>query len=170
MAAVEQHLQLARALPLRLQRFFAINKPQHFTQAAFHNPAVFASPDGPVTALPVQARAPPNPFKPNKDPRSGRWHPPIYSLRQQAELVKLAKRHGVEDLLPHTVKSTSERQKQREEHGLRVQGTGAGQRVKGHLWERTLKGRLEKRRQAMLRMPKMIEDWRQVWRSLTYPI
>jgi hypothetical protein len=43
-----------------------------------------------------------------------------------------------------------------------VKGTGEGQKVKGKLWERTLKGRLEMRRQAMLNMPAMIQEWKQV--------
>jgi hypothetical protein len=55
--------------------------------------------------------------------------------------VKLARQHGVEDLLPHTVKGTEERLRRRMENGLRVKGTGIGQRVKGKESERTLKGR-----------------------------
>ena len=52
--------------------------------------------------------------------------------------------------------------KRREELGLRVKGTGIGQRVKGKLWERTQKGRLEERKKAMLAMPAMIQEWKQV--------
>jgi hypothetical protein len=43
--------------------------------------------------------------------------------------------------MPHSVKDAAEKQKRREEHGLRVKGTGVGQKVKGKEWERTLKGR-----------------------------
>ena len=103
--------------------------------------------------------------------------------------MKLARQHGVEELLPHSVKSTTEKLRRREQNGLRVKGTGVGQKVKGKEWERTLKGRyvknepqalptfifytivatntylflfrLEKRRQAMLDMPKMIADWKE---------
>ncbi|PWN54322.1 hypothetical protein IE53DRAFT_383095 [Violaceomyces palustris] len=32
----------------------------------------------------------PNPFLPHKNPVSGRWHPPKFSLRRQAKLVSLA--------------------------------------------------------------------------------
>jgi len=77
-------------------------------------------------------------------------------------LTKLARNHGVEELLPYTIKKAEERAKRREEHGLRVKGTGTGQRVKGHEWERTLKGRLEKRRQAMLEMPDLVREWKEV--------
>jgi large subunit ribosomal protein L25 len=65
----------------------------------------------------------------------------VFSLRRQAELVKLARKHGVEELLPYTVKGTEEKLRRREERGLRVKGTGIGQKVKGKEWERTLKQR-----------------------------
>jgi len=68
-------------------------------------------------------------------------HDPVFSLRRQAEIVKLARKAGVEELLPHTVKGTEERMRRRAENGLRVKGTGIGQRVKGKESERTLKGR-----------------------------
>ena len=70
-----------------------------------------------------------------------KWHDPVFSLRRQAELVKLARQHGVEDLLPHSVKGTEYRLQRRMENGLRVKGTGVGQRVKGKESERTMKGR-----------------------------
>lgn len=76
--------------------------------------------------------------------------------------MKMARANGVEELLPFTVKGTDERIRRREESGLRVKGTGVGQKVKGKLWERTMKGRLEKRRQAMLNMPKLVQEWKQV--------
>ena len=55
--------------------------------------------------------------------------------------MKLARQHGVEELLPYTIKGTEERLRRRQEKGLRVKGTGVGQRVKGKESERTLKGR-----------------------------
>ncbi|KAF8348594.1 hypothetical protein F5887DRAFT_880103 [Amanita rubescens] len=42
----------------------------------------------------------PNPFVPRKNPKTGRWSEPKYSLRQQAELVKKAKTAGLLHLLP----------------------------------------------------------------------
>lgn len=135
----------------------------------------------------------PSPFRAQKNPVTGKWHDPVFSLRRQAELVKLARQHGVEELLPYTVKGTEEKLRRRAENGLRVKGTGVGQRVKGKESERTLKGRyvlgillssfdlicplsmngrdvlltmlylrLEKRRQAMLEMPQMIQTWKEV--------
>jgi large subunit ribosomal protein L25 len=103
-----------------------------------------------------------NPFLPRKSHTTGRWHSPLFGLRQQADLVKLATSHGVVDLLPWTIKKPGEKEARRIESGLRVKGTGEGQRVKGKLWERTLKGRLETRRKAMLDMPRLVQEWKQV--------
>jgi large subunit ribosomal protein L25 len=103
----------------------------------------------------------PNPFLPHKNFATGRWHSPAYGLRKQADLVKLASSHGVVDLLPWTIKKPGEKERRRIDKGLQVKGTGEGQKVKGKLWERTLKGRLEMRRQAMLNMPALIQEWKQ---------
>ncbi|KAI9794863.1 MAG: hypothetical protein M1816_002991 [Peltula sp. TS41687] len=149
MAVVQKHqlyLKLARSLPNRLTDFFRRHPPPALLQPSDQQ----------------QPTSHGNPFQPRKHPITGRWSSPIYSLRRQAELVKLARNYGVEELLPHGVKGTQERIRQRHEHGLRVKGTGVGQKVKGKAWERDLKGKLEKRRQAMLAMPQMIQDWKQV--------
>ncbi|KAH7402149.1 hypothetical protein DE146DRAFT_631411 [Phaeosphaeria sp. MPI-PUGE-AT-0046c] len=103
----------------------------------------------------------PNPFLPSKNFASGRWHGPVFGLRKQADLVKLAAAHDVVDLLPWTIKKPGEKAARRLETGLMVKGTGEGQKVKGKMWERTMKGRLEMRRQAMLNMPQMIQEWKQ---------
>ena len=47
----------------------------------------------------------PNPFLPHKNPLTGRWAPPKYSLRQQADLVKSAKASNLIHLLPFGPKS-----------------------------------------------------------------
>jgi large subunit ribosomal protein L25 len=72
---------------------------------------------------------------------TGNWHDPIFSLRRQADIAKLARKYGVEQLLPPTIKSSDERLRRRVENGLRVKGTGIGQKVKGKASERTQKGR-----------------------------
>ena len=41
-----------------------------------------------------------NPFIPARNPATGKWRPPLYSLRRQAELLKAAKRSGLVHLLP----------------------------------------------------------------------
>lgn len=105
---------------------------------------------------------PPNPFLPRKNFTTGRWAGANISLRRQADLVKLAKKHGVEELLPPGRKSTAFKQQRLLERGLRVRGTGEGEKVKGHKWERTMGTRLEKRRQAMENMPALIREWESV--------
>lgn len=105
---------------------------------------------------------PPNPFLPRKNFATGRWAGANISLRRQAELVKLAKKHAVEDLLPPGHKSTAFKQQRLLEQGLRIRGTGEGQKVKGHKWERSMGTRLEKRRQAMENMPALIREWESV--------
>ncbi|KZM21650.1 hypothetical protein ST47_g7274 [Ascochyta rabiei] len=132
-------------------------------------PPVSQAPTATATATATATPAPttpadlafPNPFQPTKNFTTGRWHGPVYGLRKQADLVKLASAHGVVDLLPWTIKKPGEKEARRIERGLTVKGTGEGQRVKGKLWERTLKGRLEMRRQAMLDMPRLIQEWKQ---------
>ena len=56
-----------------------------------------------VSEAPVQLL---NPFLPHKNPLTGRWAPPKYSLRQQADLFKSAKASNLTHLLPFRPKST----------------------------------------------------------------
>lgn len=158
-ATSQKYIELAKALHPRLQRFFAKYPPtQILPKQTRANTAAAAgewspsetarapitvegktattatiSPDNP-TANPT----PTNPFLPFKHPVTGKWQDPVYSLRRQAELVKLAREAGVEELLPFTNKGTEERIRHRVRWGLRVRGTGEGQKVKGHLYERLL--------------------------------
>ena len=173
MTAMKNYVGLAQSLPPRLLRFFTRYPPISIQRPLVASvPSV--APSGPVedhrvsvTETDVATEPPrlirkPNPFKPRKHPVTGAWHGPVFSLRQQADLVKLARNHGVEDLLPHTVKKTEERLNRREQHGLRVRGTGVGQKVKGKAQERSMKARLDRRKAAMLQMPAMIQQWKEV--------
>jgi large subunit ribosomal protein L25 len=173
----QQHIQLASSLPKRLLDFFRKYPPPALlqgtpatTSTATENTTITSTtpPTDPSASAPdsqtlssseISYR---NPFQPHKHHVTGRWHSPVFGLRRQADLVKLAQQHGVVSLLPYTIKLPGERAKRREELGLRVKGTGIGQRVKGKLWERTQKGRLEERKKAMLAMPAMIQEWKQV--------
>ncbi|KAK2072699.1 hypothetical protein P8C59_007037 [Phyllachora maydis] len=148
-------VKLAQALPPRLLTFLA------------RYPPVSILPTGtdPATAKTGYQEDTPNPFLPLKHPVTGRWHNPKYSLRRQAELVKMAREHGVEELLPYTPKGTDEKISKRVEFGLRVKGTGVGQQVKGHKHERQMIAKMEKRRQAMLNMPKLIREWKRVGKT-----
>lgn len=175
MAMPEKYVKLAQTLPPKLLRFFARYPPppgsglssNTFTKSANTLSAEFkAYHDDSSTDHAHAPSEAPNPFRSQKHPVTGTWHDPVYSLRRQADLVKLARTYGVEELLPFTVKGTQERIRKREEQGLRVKGTGVGQRVKGKEWERTMKGRLDRRKQAMLEMPSMIQKWKQVRLSL----
>lgn len=160
MSTTKSHVKLAESLPPLLLRFFTRYQPQLPVSPA----VISSSASHPQTATQtlLAPSSLPNPFKSQKHLITGRWQEPIYSLRRQAVLVKLARAHGVEELLPPTTKGTDFRTQKRAEHGLRVKGTGVGQRVKGKIWERTQKARLDKRRQAMLEMPQMIYDWKKV--------
>ena len=175
MATTEKYVKLAQTLPPTLLRFFARYPPplrsrssSNVSTAPASSPLSISSSDSSAAhneisvQLPEAPSKPSNPFQSQKHPVTGKWHEPIYSLRRQADLVKLARANGVEELLPFTVKGTQERIRKRAEHGLRVKGTGVGQRVKGKEWERTMKGRLDRRKQAMLEMPSMIQKWKQV--------
>lgn len=102
----------------------------------------------------------PNPFLPYRNPATGRWRGPRWSLRRQADLFKLARSYGVEPLLPPSIKASAYKEQRLLERGLAVRGTGEGEKVKGHKWERELPGLLQKRIEAMERMPSMIREWR----------
>ncbi|KAF2876653.1 hypothetical protein BDV95DRAFT_625833 [Massariosphaeria phaeospora] len=183
-----KQIALANSLPPRLIRFFEKFPPAAFLQppslpaipATSPESIVASSPtatstianatiastvptDPPSSTPPAIADALPypNPFLPRKNFVTGRWYGPVYGLRKQADLVKLAQKHDVVDLLPYTIKKPGEKEKRRVERGLAVKGTGVGQKVKGKKWERTLKGRLEERRKAMLNMPALIQEWKQ---------
>lgn len=127
-AAASKNIQLALALPARLRTFLARYPPSSILPAG-------ANAEAQKTAYQEESS---NPFLPMKHPVTGKWHDPKYSLRRQAELVKLARENGVEELLPHTPKGTEVRLRKRVELGLRVRGTGVGQKVKGHKHERRM--------------------------------
>lgn len=130
--------------------------------APLRNPSTHPDANSPSAQMLKTHQEYPNPFLPSRNPVSSRWHPPVFSLREQGDIVKMATKYGVADLLPPGPKAKDYKEAKYEEKGLRIKGTGIGQKVKGHKWERTLKGRLEKRRQAMLAMPELIREWKQV--------
>jgi large subunit ribosomal protein L25 len=125
------------------------------------DPTTSSTLDEPESASAALKSFPPNPFLPLKNFVTGRWRGPKFGLRQQADLVKLAKMHGLEELLPPGRKSTAFKEQRLIERGLRIKGTGEGQRVKGHKWERRMEMTLDKRRTAMENMPALIREWKQ---------
>lgn len=169
MAPVESYVKLAQSLPPRLTRFFTRFPPEWVSNSEVISNSNLSTPlltgQNSKESLPPQVLGPsslPNPFKPHKHPITRKWHDCVYSLRRQADLVKLAREHGVEELLPFTVKGTEFRRQKRAELGLRVKGTGVDQKVKGHKWERTLRVRTAARKEAMLAMPQLIYEWKKV--------
>jgi len=181
-----QHIALARTLPPRLMSFFkkyppvisssqspaapspaissvaentSSSDPNHNTPTQLPTQSEPSQPEPQTPASNTDRR---NPFLPYKHPLSGHWHGPAYSLRQQKELVKLASTHHVLSLLPWTSKLPHEAERRRAEHGLRIKGTGEGQRVKGKKWERTLKPRLLERQKAMEGMGALVKRWKEL--------
>ncbi|KAI5811462.1 hypothetical protein DFH27DRAFT_533664 [Peziza echinospora] len=136
-ATAPDFVRLAQSLHPRLLRFFAKFPPG--------------------TANDVRS----NPFKPTVHTVTKKWHNPIFSLRRQAELFKLARYYGVEELLPPSKKSSAYKAEKMAEHG--EAGLARMKKIlapKGKKWERTLHSKLEKRRKAMEQMPAMIEKWK----------
>jgi large subunit ribosomal protein L25 len=146
----KEAIQLARSLPPRLLYFFqkwptpaTLGSQSSAAPNTIQTPS--SSPPSSDSDAVTDSSAPlflnRSPFDAFKNPATGKWHAPFYSLRRQADLMKLAQQHGVEELMPFSIKGSAEKARKREEHGLRVKGTGVGQKVKGKEWERTLKGR-----------------------------
>lgn len=175
---VPLQLRLAQQLPPPLVKLFAkhpppqlraavnaAGKPSTTSTTSSSDPHIGASAETSKTSA---ADAPDpfdkslhNPFLPYKNPKTGNWHGPAYSLRRQADLFKLAKLHHVLPLMPISPKHPEVKEQKRIERALRMQGTGEGPRVKGKLWERQLRGKLEERRKAMEGMPEMVKLWKQ---------
>ncbi|KAB5594719.1 hypothetical protein CTheo_1866 [Ceratobasidium theobromae] len=123
----------------------------------------------------------PNPFLPQKNPHTGRWHAPQYSLRRQKELVKQARADGVLGLLPPGPKA---RREDGAGVGLDPKSTAAAKalpvlqwegepaprsttgirsaqrRFKGHKWEREQKERAEFVAKRMATMGERIAEMR----------
>lgn len=155
-AAIASRVNTSPAAPVQ---------PEH--AAAEINTSGPASISIPTPAPPsTQSKFPPNPFLPRKNYETGRWAGARIGLRRQAELVKMAKKYKIEELLPPGRKSTEFKQARLIERGLRVKGTGEGEKVKGHKWERHIGATLDKRRTAMESMPELVQEWKRV--SLTF--
>jgi hypothetical protein len=97
-----------------------------------------------------------NPFKPSKDPRSGRFHAPRYSLRRQADLIKLALRFGVAELLPPSVKMN------RLLYGKKRPMAGT-LKPKGTFEERTRKDYVEKKQKSLEESLRVVAMRKMVW-------
>ena len=73
------------SLPLKLKNFFQRYPPGRSKYVT--HPTDITNPKA-------------NPFLSNRNPITGKFRDPIYSRRRMSDIVKLAKRYGIEDLLP----------------------------------------------------------------------
>lgn len=127
-------------LPQKLHNFFIKHPPRPFIQYA-EKPTTI---DDPAK----------NPFLPNKNPESGRWHDAKYSLRRQADIYKLAYKFGIQDLLPPLPKKFYEDKYYNKNWMKGVLNH------KKHKWERTLDEKLQSRQEAIENMDKTILEAR----------
>ncbi|TGZ84041.1 hypothetical protein EX30DRAFT_338607 [Ascodesmis nigricans] len=131
-AVTSTYARLTTLLPPRLTKFFA-RFPPGTCNSAYTNP-----------------------FKPTYNPATQKWRDPVYSLRRQAELCKMAKKWGVEELLPESRKRSDIREQLRAQRQERLKNL----EVKGKREERLVKARVELRKKAMADMPKLILEWK----------
>lgn len=127
-AQAKYYISLAKSLPKPLLNFLARYPPPQIVEP-YTPPTQYQQDVNNETQ---------NPFLPTIHPVTQRRHDPIYSMRRQANLVKQARKYGIEELLPWSSKKTEVRLAKKVAFGSRVKGTGVGQRVKGHKHEREL--------------------------------
>jgi large subunit ribosomal protein L25 len=167
-------ISLAKTLPTTLLRFFRKFPPRQpptepippstktTTTESGDTYSIAVPNNRHVTTLPPLADPAFNPFLPWLNPQTKKWRSPVYSLRRQADLCKLARKYGIEELLPWSPKMIAVKRAKKDLLGVRVKGTGVGQNVKGHKWERHMIVTQDKRRKAMENMPELIEKWKSV--------
>lgn len=128
-------------LPKKLHTFFIKYPPRPLAQYA-EKPSVITDPHK-------------NPFLPNKNEDSGKWHGAKYSLRRSADLYKMAFKYGVADLLPPIPHKRFHADRYNNVNWMR--GV-LFQKMKK--WERNLPTKLEQRKIALENMDKTIIDVR----------
>ena len=117
----------------------------------------------------------PSPFQFRQSKSTGKWHPPRYSRRQQADLVKEARIEGLLHLLPTSIKSSvddinlnnSEKPfNWQEKAAFDVQAKSpravAEKKFRGSLWERNQPKRQAAIEENMENMQQKIEFWKLV--------
>ncbi|TIA88740.1 hypothetical protein E3P99_02420 [Wallemia hederae] len=115
----------------------------------------------------------PSPFQFRRSKETGKWHPPRYSRRQQADLVKAARAEGVMHLLPTSVKNSAEdvhlsssekpfnwQEKQQFPAQPRAPRAVAEKKFRGSLWERKQPARQAAIEDNMENMDQKIEFWK----------
>lgn len=91
-----------------------------------------------------------NPFLPNKNPETGKWHGAKFSLRRSSDLFKMARKFGIEDMLPTIPKSFYQ---DKYDNKNWMKGV---LKQKKHKWERELPEKLAAREKAIAGMDEII--------------
>lgn len=118
-------------LPEKLQNFFTKFPPAPIRKYA----------DQPTACNAEDA----NPFLANRHPVTGRTHEPLYSLRRQSDLYKLAYKFGIADLMPPLANGKKFFAEKHEASPI-LKGVLY---PKGHKWERTFAERKKKIQDAL---------------------
>ena len=118
-------------LPEKLQNFFTKFPPTPIRKYA----------DKPTACDAEDA----NPFLANRHPATGRTHEPLYSLRRQSDLYKLAYKFGIADLMPPLANG----KKFFAEKQVASPILKGVLYPKGHKWERTFAERKKKIEDAL---------------------
>lgn len=124
-------------LPQKLHNFFIKYPPRPFAQYA-EKPSTLADPQL-------------NPFLPNKNSETGKWHGAKYSLRRSADLFKMARKFGLQDLLPQVPHRRFFEDKYMNKNWMRGVLTQKKQK-----WERELPDKLKARQEALAAMDETI--------------
>lgn len=113
-------------LPLKLQNFFTKFPPAPIKTYS-EKPTLTNAADA-------------NPFLANRHPVTGRTHEPLYSLRRQSDLYKLAYKFGIADLMPKLANGKKFYLEKQQSSPI-LKGVLY---PKGHKWERTYADRKKK--------------------------
>ncbi|TIA96192.1 hypothetical protein E3P96_03669 [Wallemia ichthyophaga] len=120
----------------------------------------------------------PSPFQFRKSKLTGKWQPPRYSRRQQADLIKAARAEGVMHLLPTSVKDavtdavSVEKPFNWQEKAMfdvlpRAPRAVAEKKFKGSLWHRKQPARQAAIHENLQNMSQKIDFWNKVRCSLS---
>lgn len=129
-------------LPVKLQNFFTKFPPAPLKQYA-SEPTLTTAPNA-------------NPFLPNRHPVTGRTHEPLYSLRRQSDLYKLAYKFGIADLMPPLANGKKFFAEKQASSPI-LKGVLY---PKGHKWERTLAERKQKIQDALEQVDDVLIKYR----------
>ncbi|GMG30094.1 unnamed protein product [Ambrosiozyma monospora] len=134
--------QAFKKLPTKLQNFFTRYPPAPFKQYAT-KPTLTTAEDA-------------NPFLPNIHPVTNKLQEPIYSLRRQSDLFKLAYKFGIADLMP-SLRNNKKFFQEKYDSKPVLRGV---LRPKGHKWERTYAARKQKVADALAKVDDVLIEHR----------